>query len=437
MWCNVCQNDVAIEVGADNRRVNCASCGHVIGETAASKTEPAQSSDVPSDDRAAEARELLDRWAKAHHFDPYESNRRGEAARTDAAGERADNAATQPKAAGQPGSPILRTDEPHRQVPAPLPIGVPGAPSNEPVYRVDASDDGVPDPKYTAAPQQASEEPRIANGEPSDAERPNTASTLPQSSLESSAAELDRLTKEILSRVSRIGAEKAAEPAVVSDSVTSVDDDQVGHGVTSAVEEAAPRRSNELVREQPVRRPHFYPEPASELVASTESPAGSEQARSRTTFRTDSAHEPMARPHSSLEGIPSEPASSESNGNWFSGVGQGLAWLGILGLTTGTSLVIVSYFGGPVNYAPMGWLVSTIGQMLLFLGIVTLVSSGMEQTTNDVRSSVDEVLRRIEELDDRIVRIDAAESSGPPAPHFAGRTSQRTREVVHARELDR
>jgi hypothetical protein len=56
--------------------------------------------------------------------------------------------------------------------------------------------------------------------------------------------------------------------------------------------------------------------------------------------------------------------------------------------------------------------------MLLFLGVVTLVSAGMEQTTH-------EVARRIETLGQRLVRIEQAawqsqtapkaDSSAPPA----------------------
>jgi len=76
----------------------------------------------------------------------------------------------------------------------------------------------------------------------------------------------------------------------------------------------------------------------------------------------------------------------------------------------------------------MGWLISTIGQMLLFLGIVTLVSSGMEQTTQEVRRSVNEVSRKLDLIEDRIVRIDAAAPPGPPRPHIADRMVKATSE---------
>lgn len=80
-------------------------------------------------------------------------------------------------------------------------------------------------------------------------------------------------------------------------------------------------------------------------------------------------------------------------------------------------MVVWSYFGGPANYAPTGWLLATAGQMLLFFGVVTLVSGGLEQTTEQVN-------KRIEQLGDHIIRIEQAAremslrgNSIPPA-HF-------------------
>jgi hypothetical protein len=85
--------------------------------------------------------------------------------------------------------------------------------------------------------------------------------------------------------------------------------------------------------------------------------------------------------------------------NWSLFWGQILAYFGVAGLTVGTSLVLWGYFGGPASYTPTGWLTATAGQMLLFLGVVTLISGGMEQTT-------DEVARRIDRLGAYLVRIE-------------------------------
>ena len=92
---------------------------------------------------------------------------------------------------------------------------------------------------------------------------------------------------------------------------------------------------------------------------------------------------------------------ADKSSKWVTLVGQIFAYLGVAGLTVGTSLVLMGYFGGPASYATTGWLVATAGQMLLFLGVVTLVSGGMEQTTQ-------EVARRIDTLGERLVRIEQA-----------------------------
>ena len=85
--------------------------------------------------------------------------------------------------------------------------------------------------------------------------------------------------------------------------------------------------------------------------------------------------------------------------NWTVMAGQLCAYGGVGLLTCGTVLVLSGYFGGPSNYAPTGWLIAAVGQMLLFLGVVTLVSGGMEQT-------IDEVAWRIDFLAERIVHLE-------------------------------
>lgn len=109
-------------------------------------------------------------------------------------------------------------------------------------------------------------------------------------------------------------------------------------------------------------------------------------------------------------------SEANSSGSWSSMAGQFLAYAGVLGMTVGACLVVWSYFGGAANYAPMGWVLATAGQMLLFFGVVTLVSGGLEQTT-------DQVNKRIEQLGDHIIRIEQAareislRGAVPPA-HF-------------------
>jgi hypothetical protein len=104
----------------------------------------------------------------------------------------------------------------------------------------------------------------------------------------------------------------------------------------------------------------------------------------------------------------------ESRSNWATFLGQLSAYGGILLLGGGTSLVVWTYFGGPAHYGPTGWLATTAGQMLLFLGVVTLIAGGMDQTT-------DEVSRRIETINDHLIRIEQAQTEtwlrGPHTRH--------------------
>jgi hypothetical protein len=111
--------------------------------------------------------------------------------------------------------------------------------------------------------------------------------------------------------------------------------------------------------------------------------------------------------------LPLAPVPDKSS-KWVTLTGQLFAYAGVGGLTVGTVLVLMGYFGGPSTYATTGWLITTAGQMLLFLGVITLVAGGMEQTTL-------EVARRIDVLGDRLIRIEQATQSGPPDPHHRAR----------------
>jgi|HubBroStandDraft_6_1064221.scaffolds.fasta_scaffold26844_3 hypothetical protein len=115
-------------------------------------------------------------------------------------------------------------------------------------------------------------------------------------------------------------------------------------------------------------------------------------------------------PHFDIQGSILGPERKRTN--WTSVIGQLVAYAGVALLTIGTTLIVWSYFGGPANYAPTGWLTTTAGQMLLFLGVVTLVSGGMEQTTEEVRT-------RIERLGERIIRIEhIAREQAPSGPYI-------------------
>jgi len=78
--------------------------------------------------------------------------------------------------------------------------------------------------------------------------------------------------------------------------------------------------------------------------------------------------------------------------------GKYLAYLGALTLTVGAGMVLWGYLGGPTHYAPTGWFTTVVGQMLLFLGVVTLVSAGMEQTTAEVTRRIDTISEQMDRL---------------------------------------
>jgi hypothetical protein len=115
--------------------------------------------------------------------------------------------------------------------------------------------------------------------------------------------------------------------------------------------------------------------------------------------------------------IPLPPRSS--SGVWLSTMGHLAAYAGIGLITCGTVLVIWSHYGGPATYAPTGWLIAALGQMLFFLGLVNLVSGGLEQTSADLRQQLAELTARQYRQDD----------SHPPrelaGPHFGRRRSSR------------
>jgi uncharacterized membrane protein len=189
-----------------------------------------------------------------------------------------------------------------------------------------------------------------------------------------------------------------------------VDEPHPGHGSTASVPRTA----------VPSSRPNaIAPKPALEH-----------------TF-TQRTHDPhgfaVPPPHFPGEPFPEEEAPAKSSSSKLQAFwGQMLAYAGVLALTVGAAFVLLGYFGGPQwqSYTPTGWLITTTGQMLLFLGVVTLVSGGIEQ------SSV-EVNRRMEMIGERILLIEQASRGGGlkgpsiPAERFQpGRPSRHEREVV-------
>lgn len=149
--------------------------------------------------------------------------------------------------------------------------------------------------------------------------------------------------------------------------------------------------SHEFRRPAPHAQPRAPQQPAeSSRAANSSSDPDPRRKRSRRNRGRTHAPRPATKAR--------EPARPRPN--WQSLVGQCLAYLGVGGLTLGTSLAVWSYFGGMIQYAATGWLVMTAGQMLLFLGVITLVSGGLE-------GAVAEMSRRFDELSDRLEGVEA------------------------------
>ena len=107
---------------------------------------------------------------------------------------------------------------------------------------------------------------------------------------------------------------------------------------------------------------------------------------------------------------------SESKGtSWLITAGQVLAYFGVGSLTVGTVMVLAGYYGNNTEWLPTGWLTASAGQMLLFLGVITLVSGGMEQATQ-------EIVQRVDRLGERIVRMEQRHQ-GPNRPNFSKQKS--------------
>jgi hypothetical protein len=121
----------------------------------------------------------------------------------------------------------------------------------------------------------------------------------------------------------------------------------------------------------------------------------------------DESHESALRgPHFEI--------STPRRTNLTSITGQFLAYLGVLGLTIGTAMVIYGHFGGYSEYTPTGWLVTTVAQMLLFLGVINLVSGGIEQNNEDVS-------RRMNSMGEQLLRIEQVTSEALRGPKLSPR----------------
>lgn len=189
----------------------------------------------------------------------------------------------------------------------------------------------------------------------------------------------------------------------------------------------AGRKSRPL---EPVSAADIPPEPDEFPLRETAETSASDEAppsASAVHIRLDAGHAVVPEPHFDARTVRSKAAAQpgRSEAAW----GQVLAYAGVGLLSVGTMLVLWGYFGDIARYASTGWLMATAGQMLLLLGIVTLVSGGMQQTTH-------EVSERIEHLGGRIIRIEESTDKILKAPYFSRSRRRRDSQRTEAEEQD-
>jgi hypothetical protein len=198
-----------------------------------------------------------------------------------------------------------------------------------------------------------------------------------------------RNPRELLARWAEEDAQQALDPLL------RIPSDRL-EGDTSASPEDHQRRfdASHTPRQQSAEPRQPLPAPLPEL--STDESAREESPEApRLAVYEDPVDSVVSLP-------PPSPVELDGSGRWMAFVGQLFAYAGVGTLTVGAVLVILGYFGGRENYAPTGWLVATAGQMLLFLGVVTLISAGLEQTTHEVARRIDNLGIRIGRLERRL-----------------------------------
>lgn len=379
MWCGKCQSEVAAEVSPDNQRVFCACCGALLSTI---DVPPVRPGTEKVSDRTKDARELLQRWSSGKAIDPFGPAIRAPAvassliSRTEPAQSLKAEPVLPDIIADASAASTVAPAENENDLPTPL-VSIPTT-ATSPVFR-----NGFP------AFSAGNSETIKALGDPRVPSASNPFATIGEPLLPAIAPSPNPFggSGESSSFVNR---SLPTPPIAVipSPNVFRVDAAHPADHFASGTKITSTARTNSV-------GPFASIEPPTE--------AKRESRRVMSWFPT---WDPAV--------WRSEPGSS---GGWSSLAGQFLAYAGVLGMTAGACMVVWSYFGGPANYAPTGWLLATAGQMLLFFGVVTLVSGGLEQTTEQVN-------KRIEQLGDHIVRIEQAAremslrgNSIPPA-HF-------------------
>ena len=395
MWCPRCHTEVAAEIAQSGQSLNCTSCGTEIQRIYAPSLHP--------DTRSA--RELLERWSKADVLD--------------VASEPLTEIPSQPAltiiAAETPAVPVAMAaaDE------SPIVTAIPAPITSEQVS-VSATDS-----EAAGASEESSHEAVTGRRDRPERARPERQTPRPRTtwradsahSVTQPAAPLPPPVPPRRPHFSALAGDNAVttpamkqpeqkplpigpSPAAVARALETIQKD-----ITESIRAVAPERVDSPRVEKPIQAKADRSEREASRPATTRPPAPVPAVQRRL----DPAHEALGGPHFDLQAFLAQDARKpgRSESIW----GQVLAYAGVGLITVGTTLVIWASFGKSPQYAPTGWLICTVGQMLLFLGVTTLISGGMQQTSH-------EVTRRVEYLGDRLLRFEHSAEQVLRGPHF-------------------
>jgi ribosomal protein S27E len=421
MWCPRCQRttttrpDPSADVGC------CAQCGGPL------------TNNPTGGDAVRRAQEILNRWQSSSILEQIQSAER--IPPFDWAAARPRNAVASKKPVKQPVSPSPRsTPSDDGSMTSMMHLPSETAPSGKPI-----SSPVVQSVATESAAVPADEDPPASHATDTISERVvndvnDAGETQEKSGDEESSARLQR-------RVPLHRRVRPVNPAPASFSgIPTVKRklriDQPTNGIQNDAESV---KKNDSVQGPGTSGETASPPPAFEQTESPASPAtalsNSESARPRRRVRIDSPQSVQElsetdhrrsrgsgqakrryidEPHGASPPGPHFQVTSPRSSNLTAMTGQFLAYIGVLGLTIGTAIVIYGHFGGGAEYTPTGWLVTTVAQMLLFLGIINLVSGGIEQNN-------DEVSRRINTLGEQLLRIELVTEEALRGPKISPR----------------
>lgn len=389
MWCPRCHTDVAAEISESGQSLSCTSCGSEIQRFYAPSLHP----------NTRSARDLLERWSQS---DLLETPLAGH---SDAIAEEGLSEVTPALVPAFPKP----SDTPHKvAAPAPAPLAaetpeIDREPEVGNAARRSKPERSVPKPRTTWRVDAAHSVTQPSNAPPVPPRKPHFSSAAEEEETRSAAAE----------------SPLALPPSGPPSPLSMADAVKPPASVAPASPIMAPREAAHRV--EPLKSPVESPIHAT-MPIEPQSPA-SPVIRGPHDLRLDPPHAGLSGPHFDLQAFLQrdgrKPGRAETV--W----GQVLAYFGVGLITVGTTLVLWSYFGSAPQYAATGWLICTVGQMLLFLGVITLISGGMQQTSH-------EVTRRVEYLGDRMLRFEQSAEEVLRGPHF-NTAKQNTRESQVAR----